>query len=565
MPPGARGGSKLGRAALAVAILGAAGYVLASPYLALQAYRDAVDRRAFAELAPAVDAPALTSSLKALVSDARARVAAQDREAGVQPGQPGRAALFGLLGGNPDKIVETLVTEALKPESLLKLQLALASGKPILGAMSAPQLEDAEAAFRRIQDEVTISTGYVGLHQFRVSARHRTLGAVHLVFGRQGLVQWRLTAVESDDALPLLMRQVGLAAPVSDLTTQAIALARWDVARRWLDISLQLEQADARHRLAMLTMAGTPGHAADPTTAFRLLKQGVAERDAKSALVLGALLEAGLGADKPDLIGAIEAYTRAQEFGAKGLEYKLFILNHVASPATPERMVAAGHWVQRWAASLRARPGQLDSSAVERFADGLMKQGGVPAAQAGPPPWVAILQDAVADGTGLGPLVFGMQVAEVRAILGPPDHAWVTGDRRRESLFYFARPPHPNLALTFQSDGVQRLFGPRRVLDAIAFTERTGIGAKPGIGAVDGILGAGAVGTAPQAAIDAADWPHRTQFCRWGVADLTDSEKLGQPTPDTKFRIVDRADIGARIHVCRSDGRAVSVTFDNRD
>lgn len=563
--PGTRGPSRRVVAALAVAIVGAAGYVYATPYLALQAYGDAFDRQAFAELAPAVDAPALTSSIKAMLADARARVEAQDREAGIQPGQSDQGALIGLLGGNADQIVDTLVTEALKPESLAKLQLALASGKRIQDRMSARHFEDAEAAFRRIRDEIVIRTGYVGLSRFRVSARHHTLGAVHLVFDRHGLVQWRLTAVQSDDTLPLLMRQVGLAAPVSDLVSKAIALGRWGVARSWLGVALQLDQPDSRHRLAMLTMASTPGHAADPETAYRLLKQGVAARDAKSALVLGALLEAGLGMDKADLIGAIEAYTHAHEFGAKGLEYKLFVLNHVASPATPARMMAAGRWLQLWAASWSARSGRLDPSAVGRFAAGLMNEGGIPAAQAGPPPWVTPLRDAAADGTGVGPLVFGMQVGEVRAILGPPDHAVVTGDGQRESLLYFARPPHPTLALTFRFDGVRRFSGPRRVLNTIGFMARTAPGAKPGIGAVEDVLGEPQDGTVQQVGAGASAWSLRTPLCRWGVADLTDPDKLYKPTSDALSRMIDRDDIGARIQVCRSDGRAVAVTFNNRD
>ena len=170
--------------AAAALVVAATGYLYATPYMALQGLKSAVERRDFVALLGVVDQEPFKASVKTLVK----KTLADAGSAGTKAGRGGNA-LLGLaaqFGAGSDQVLDQLLAEALTPESIAKLQQALPPGEDPLASMPKKYREEARIELAKLDAETTVSTRYDGINRFRVSFRNASFGDVNLLLNRHG-------------------------------------------------------------------------------------------------------------------------------------------------------------------------------------------------------------------------------------------------------------------------------------------------------------------------------------------------------------------------------------------
>ncbi|CAN0620640.1 conserved protein of unknown function [Burkholderia multivorans] len=206
--------------ALVIAVIAAIGYAYASPYVALDRLRQAIDARDAQAVSEYVDFPSLRASLKQQLSDTlMRRIDAQ------QHGNP--LAVIGALIGSA--LIGPLVDAYATPEGVA----ALMSGMPprgnpgerppewtqqqpgtSAGAPAAPaaapasqppasppaQASPADQARASAQAGAQTHAGYRNIDEFVVMYQRGADGARYAaIFHRTGLFSWKLSAVDLHD------------------------------------------------------------------------------------------------------------------------------------------------------------------------------------------------------------------------------------------------------------------------------------------------------------------------------------------------------------------------------
>jgi len=199
--------------ALAIAVITAIGYAYASPYVALNNLKQAIDARDAQAVNEYVDFPSLRVSLKQQVSDTlMRRIDAQ------QHGNP--LAVIGALIGSA--LIGPLVDAYATPEGVA----ALMSGMPprgnpgerppewaqqTAGTSAAPasqvsatspadQASPADLAHAGAQAGTQTHAGYRNIDEFVVTCQRGADGARYAaIFRRIGLFSWKLSAVDLHD------------------------------------------------------------------------------------------------------------------------------------------------------------------------------------------------------------------------------------------------------------------------------------------------------------------------------------------------------------------------------
>ena len=170
-------GKIIGLGAGVAVLLGAGGYVYASPYLALNSMKSAFEAKDAEKLSGYVDFPALRTDLKAEMKSAIAA------EAAANPNDP-QAQIGAAMGGAmADQMVDAMVT----PQGVKKMVAVEKAGS---GMGVTP---NASADMQKAFSEMTLKRN--GLSEFTLRNPNAPAKAA-LVFKRDGL-SWKLVGIET--------------------------------------------------------------------------------------------------------------------------------------------------------------------------------------------------------------------------------------------------------------------------------------------------------------------------------------------------------------------------------
>ncbi|CAN0620427.1 conserved protein of unknown function [Burkholderia multivorans] len=206
--------------ALAIAVIAAIGYAYASPYVALNRLKQAIDARDAQAVSEYVDFPSLRGSLKQQLSDTlMRRIDAQ------QHGNP--LAVIGALIGSA--LIGPLVDAYATPEGVAALMSGMPprgnpgerppewapqpsgtsagapAAPPVAPASQAPtspsdQASSADQARASAQADAQTHAGYRSIDEFVVTCQRGAGGARYAaIFRRIGLFSWKLSAVDLQD------------------------------------------------------------------------------------------------------------------------------------------------------------------------------------------------------------------------------------------------------------------------------------------------------------------------------------------------------------------------------
>ncbi len=171
-------GKFLGLGAAAVALMGAGGYVYASPYLALNSIKSAVEAKDADSLSSYIDYAALRTDIK---SEAKAAMAA---EAAANPNNA--QAQMGMALGTA--MIDQMVDQMVTPEGAKKmLEIDASKASAMAGSKS-----DAASELRDSFKDMEVDR--IGLSEFKLrDAKDPSKAALH--FKRDGL-SWKLIGID---------------------------------------------------------------------------------------------------------------------------------------------------------------------------------------------------------------------------------------------------------------------------------------------------------------------------------------------------------------------------------
>lgn len=157
--------------------LAAAAYVYFTPHLTLRSMKAAAEERDATTFSQYVDFPAVRQSLKA---ELKARMATSATNQSAFPFQ----ALGGVFG---EALLEQMVDVMVRPETLA-----------VMFQGEGPPKGGAPAAQPGLAPDVDMDAGYDGPNHFVISVKRRDSveGPVKFVLVRDGVLQWKLAAVD---------------------------------------------------------------------------------------------------------------------------------------------------------------------------------------------------------------------------------------------------------------------------------------------------------------------------------------------------------------------------------
>lgn len=175
--------ARTGKLLIGVVVAAAIGYVGASPYLAVNAMRDAAIAGDAAGVSEHVDFPAVKDSLKANMSAAAMKAAGESNE---ENPLAGAGAMLAMA------LVGPMIDAVLTPEGLTML---MRQGKLVQD--QAPR-DEAQASTGDKVQEIDADMRYRDFSTFVVTLKYpesqdRPMG---LVFKRHGIVSWKLTSLD---------------------------------------------------------------------------------------------------------------------------------------------------------------------------------------------------------------------------------------------------------------------------------------------------------------------------------------------------------------------------------
>lgn len=175
-------------ALVGLAVVGAGGYLFATPYISINQFTKAIETRDQPAIERFVDFPKLRSSLKVQL---KARVADEiTRQSG---GNPWLSLGLGSIGSAiAEPMINAAVDTYVTPRGL---KLLLAGTQPELGSSGTPSEPTAEQS-PGSSAATKLSSGYKTPNLFVLSVRDASSSeTVRFNFERHELVQWKLASV----------------------------------------------------------------------------------------------------------------------------------------------------------------------------------------------------------------------------------------------------------------------------------------------------------------------------------------------------------------------------------
>jgi len=166
---------------LSLAAIAVAGWFYYTPYLAVNAMRDAAQARDATTLASYVDFPVVKENLKAELNGQM-----------LQKLQGNPLASVGAVFAGA--MVNAMVDAMVSPQGLAMM---MQGQKPLHSAATEATAPDTQQGDTPQADKVETSMGYDGLSQFTVTVHPRDTPdrTIHLVLQRHNLVSWQLVEI----------------------------------------------------------------------------------------------------------------------------------------------------------------------------------------------------------------------------------------------------------------------------------------------------------------------------------------------------------------------------------
>lgn len=177
--------SKAATSLIGAAILGAGGYLVATPWISINQFREAIEAKDLPGIERHVDFPSLRTSLK---DQLKAKLSEEiTRQSGGDPLLNFGMGAFGYALAEP--MIDAAVEAYISPAGLKTLM----AGSPPQGSapgLQTPQLPDSS------KSDAAVAMAYKTLNLFVVSASDSSNGqTVRFNFERRDLVNWKLASV----------------------------------------------------------------------------------------------------------------------------------------------------------------------------------------------------------------------------------------------------------------------------------------------------------------------------------------------------------------------------------
>lgn len=454
-PPGRRWGVVASVVGVCALVAAAAGYVAASPYLVLRDVKSAFERQALSELLEVVDRAALKQQLIAGTEQALRRTLADEAELGIRS-----SFMLQALAQNAAKGLGEGLDKLFSPEGVRELEATLKQGQAMDALFGASGGGEQDQELATLKQEISVDYGYTGLNSFEVRIAHPEVGVLTLTLVRDGLVSWKLAAIDASDVVPALLRKAGVAAKEEQLADAALRQRKLGSAERWLAVLARRGDVDAQYKLAALQLAGVDGRS-DVQQGLRNATLAAEQGHLRAAHLLARVYQDGFGVPQ-DLAQAarwMEQVHRIEPLdrwaaSAAGLHARRG--DHLAALTWMERALADPPHLTRAERTARNQDQILINrqALYTQYVEWLRRMQDSTDADRATPVWLRpLMAHALIPGEGWGPLRFGMAHHEVTELLGFPTH-FAQGQGSTVLFIYDSFVPHGvNATLQFGAAG----------------------------------------------------------------------------------------------------------------